>query len=505
MISNIKNYLESEKSIKTKPGRTLSGVAPAAVMTKPGTCKHIKKGIGPCTMCPGGLNSVFGSTPQSYTGNEPASMRGKRNKYDPYLQIFNRLEQYILLGHNVEKIELIVMGGSFLDFNKKYREEFITYCFKALNDFGKIFFKKKFDFKKFKKFFELPCDDIGNIERIEKLQKKILKLKGKSPLEREQKRNEKNRIRAVALCVESRPDITINDGKELLRLGVTRVEIGIQSLYDSVLDKINRGHKVSDSINCLKMLRELGFKVSVHYMIGLPGSTKKMDLYGFKKLFSDENFKPDMLKIYPCIVMKGTKLEEEYLNGKYKPMSNLEAAELIAEMKRIIPEYCRVQRIQRDITKGITAGVDKSNLRQDVKKIMKERNWECRCIRCREIGRTSKIGKEKLEVSEYNASNNKEFFIQITKGGLIGFCRLRFVNDYGIVRELHVYGESAELGKIGKVQHRGYGKLLMKKAEEICKKNKKRKLLVISGVGAKMYYKKLGYKKYGYYMSKTFS
>ena len=177
MISNIKNYLENEKSIKTKPGRTLSGVAPAAVMTKPGTCKH-----GKCIICPGGLNSVFGNTPQSYTGNEPASMRGKRNKYDPYLQIFNRLEQYILLGHNVEKIELIVMGGSFLDFDKKYREEFITYCFKALNDFGKIFFKKKFDFKKFKKFFELPCDDIGNIERIEKLQKKILKLKGKSPI-----------------------------------------------------------------------------------------------------------------------------------------------------------------------------------------------------------------------------------------------------------------------------------------------------------------------------------
>ena len=495
----------------TKPVRTLSGVAPIAVMTKPLPCPHAKKG-GPCSYCPGGPSSVFGDIPQSYTGKEPATMRGLRAGFDSYLQVFNRLEHYIVLGQVPEKVELIIMGGTFPSFEKEYQEEFVKYCFKALNDFSEIFYKKKFDYKKFNEFFELPCD-VFNKERTKRIQDKLRKIKETCALEKEQERNETSKIRCVGLTIETRPDYgKLKEGNEMLRLGCTRVELGIQSVYDDVLDRIKRGHSVNDSIESIKILKDLGFKLNFHYMVGLPGiGTRELD--GLKELFLNEDFKPDMLKLYPCMVMKGTELYKEWKKGKYKPLTTEKAAEVIVEFKRYVPEYCRIMRVQRDIPSYATeAGPGRTNLRQYVNKILEDKKIKCRCIRCREIGRNIKKGKVKLKVFEYKASKGKEFFISLEDdNSLYGFCRLRFPSEFlrkeitkdsALIRELHVYGELTELGEKGKVQHKGYGKLLLKKAEEISRKNKKNKIVVISGVGVREYYKKFGYKREDVYMVK---
>ncbi len=508
--SSQKEFPLLKKKLLTKPQRTLSGVAPVAIMTKPFPCPH-----GKCIMCPGGVKSAFGEVPQSYTGTEPATMRAIRNNYDPYLQVFNRLEQYILLGHNCEKVELIIMGGTFPSFPQKYQEEFILYAFKAMNDFSKLFYRKgKLDYLKFKRFFELPEAEEDK-ERTQRTKQKLLKLKRKSTLKKEQTNNETSPIRCVALCIETRPDYgTLKEGNEMLRLGCTRVELGIQSVYEGVLTKINRGHTTQQAKESLRVLRDLGFKVAAHYMPGLPGTTKKQDLVGMKQLFNNSDYRPDMLKLYPCMVTKGTKLYEEYRKGRFKPLTTEEAAELIAKFKESVPEYCRIMRVQRDIpSTQIEAGVDRTNLRQI---IQQKYAPQCRCIRCREP-KNEKINwnKVKIKVMEYAASEGKEFFISAEETGkdlLIGFIRMRFPAQFlrseitsksALIRELHVYGTATGIGDEGNVQHRGWGKKLLQKAEEIAQKAGKNKMVIISGVGAREYYRKLGYKKEGEYMVKN--
>ncbi|MFA5176042.1 MAG: tRNA uridine(34) 5-carboxymethylaminomethyl modification radical SAM/GNAT enzyme Elp3 [Candidatus Nanoarchaeia archaeon] len=514
--SNIEilNYLtEKPKDIITKPTRTISGVAPIAVMTKPFECPHVKSGVGPCIMCPGGPKSFFGDIPQSYTGKEPATMRAVRNKFDPYLQVFNRLEQYVLLNQNFDKVEIIVMGGTFPSYPEKYQKEFVYYIFKALNDFSKMFFvKDKFDFVKFKKFFELP-GNVHDIKRAKKVQVKVLKLKGKSTLEKEQLKNEIAKVRCVGLTIETRPDFaTLKQGNSMLALGCTRVELGLQSIYNDVLDKINRGHKVEDTIFAIKTLKDIGFKINLHVMLGLPGSDKKRDIKMLKELFSNDDFKPDMLKIYPCMVLKGTKLYNLWKSSKFKAITTEQAAEEISELKKIIPEYCRIMRIQRDIPIYVTeSGVGVSNLREYVHDLCNEKGIKCKCIRCREI-RNQEIKNPELKVFEYSASKGKEFFISLNEEDkLIGFCRLRLPSDFlrkeitkdsALIRELHVYGKSIQIGKSGKVQHHGFGKQLLQKAEEIALENNKSKMVIISGIGVREYYKKQGYKKEGPYMIK---
>jgi elongator complex protein 3 len=399
------------------------------------------------------------------------------------------------------------MGGTFLNFNKKYKEDFVMYCFKALNDFSKEFFSNGLNFEKFKKFFELP-GKMDDEEREKKIVEKILKLKGKGNLTDEQERNEKSKVKLVGLTVETRSDMgKLNEGNEMLGYGVTRVEIGVQSVYDEVLEEVNRGHTSKDTIESFRILKDLGFKINAHYMLGLG-----KDLEGVDELFG-ENYRPDMLKIYPCMVFRGTELYKKWKKGKYKAITTEKASEMIAEIKKKIPEYCRVMRVQRDIGSDfVEAGVDRTNLRQYVEKVMKEKGIKCRCIRCREIG-NKEIGKVKLKVKEYKASEGREFFISLESGDhIVGFCRLRFPFEKlrkeislesGLVRELHVYGESESINKKGKVQHRGFGKKLLKKAEEICIKNGKNKVVVISGVGVRGYYKKNGYKKEGVYMVKV--
>ncbi|MCX8147482.1 MAG: tRNA uridine(34) 5-carboxymethylaminomethyl modification radical SAM/GNAT enzyme Elp3, partial [Candidatus Woesearchaeota archaeon] len=377
------------KVLKTKPTRSLSGVAVIAVMTKPIKCPH-----GRCAMCPGGPGSDFGNVPQSYTGKEPATMRAIRAGFDPYIQVFNRLEQYVVTGHLANKIELIIMGGTFPSFPVKYQEEFVAYCFKAMNDFSRLFYNKngEIDIIRFKEFFELP-GKVGSGERTEHIQQKLraMKDKPKRPvLFKEQKKNETANVRCVGLTIETRPDYAkLKHANEMLKLGCTRVELGVQSVYDELLQNIERGHTVEDSIKATAILKDLGFKINYHYMIGLPGSNTTKDLVGLSRLFVDPNFRPDMLKLYPCMVLKGTKLYEMWKSGKFRPISTWEAADTIIEFKKRVPEYARIMRVQRDIpTYATEAGVDRTNLRQYIQELMKKKNIKCRCIRCREVGRT---------------------------------------------------------------------------------------------------------------------
>ncbi|MBW3015297.1 tRNA uridine(34) 5-carboxymethylaminomethyl modification radical SAM/GNAT enzyme Elp3 [Candidatus Woesearchaeota archaeon] len=504
------------KHLQTKPTRSISGVTPIAVMSKPQRCPH-----GACIMCP---SMTKKGVPQSYTGKEPATMRGARNKFDPYLQIFNRLEQYMVTSHVPEKVELIIMGGTFPAFPIRYQDNFVMYCFKAMNDFSRLFFRKnKFNLKKFKQFFELP-GEVGDPKRTKNIQNKLrkLKTKNKTSLKKEQRKNETSKIRCIGMTIETRPDYAkLEHCDQMLKLGCTRVELGVQSVYDSVLTASNRGHDVHDTIAAFKTLKDLCFKINAHYMLGLPGSTPRMDLEGFKKLFKNPAFRPDMLKLYPCMVVRDSKLYKIWKKGKFKPLNTQKAASLIAKMKKHVPEYARIMRVQRDIpTYATEAGVDRTNLRQYVEQEAKKINIKCRCIRCREAGhvykKTKKLPKNiRIKVKEYNASAGKEFFISAedTKQDiLLGFCRLRFpseslreeiTKDSALIRELHVYGTATAIGKKGSVQHKGYGKKLMAKAEQIAKRYKKKKMLVISGIGVREYYIKLGYHHDGPYVSKA--
>lgn len=525
---NPEEYSEIKKHLITKPTRTGSGVTVVAVMTKPMRCPH-----GKCTYCPGGPGSVFGDVPQSYTGHEPATMRGIRAAYDAYIQVFNRLEQYVVLGQNPEKVELILMGGTFPSYPDEYQDEVIRDIFKAMNDFSRLFYDLNtesqelvFDFEKFKEFFELP-GKIGDETRAKKIQEKIMEQKNidyeKKSIPELQEENENAVIRCVGLTIETRPSHAKREhGLKMLEQGCTRVELGVQTTFDDVLTKVHRDHSVQDSIDAIRDLRNLGFKLNFHIMLGLPLMTPKRDLESLRRIFSDSDFQPDMIKIYPCMVMEGTPLYYDYKKGDYTPYSTEQAAELIAEATPLIPEYVRVMRVQRDIpTHKTEAGVDKTNLRQYVDVKLAEKNIVEKDIRSREIGK-QEITDYETQVIEYDAAKGKEFFIQIIETnnkGLIGFARLRFpseqlhpeiTEDSAMIRELHVYGTSLSIGKKNTAgstatgQHKGFGQQLMEKAEEICREHGKKKLLVISGVGVRQYYKrKLGYKQAGPYVAKV--
>ena len=493
-------YLE----LSTKPVRTLSGVAPLALMTKPIDCSH-----GRCTFCPGGLGSVFGDVPQSYTGNEPSTMRAIRSNYDPYLIVFNRLEQYILLNQIPEKVEVIIQGGTFPSFPEEYQEEFMKYTYKALNDFSKLFFNKdKFNFEKFKKFFELPGKKEDK-ERTNRIQNRLLNLKGECSLKEEIKKNETSKIRAIAVCIETKPDWCFEEHiNKMLEMGTTRIELGVQTIYDNVLKHVNRGHNLKDTLKSIQLLKDSFIKIVYHIMPGLPLTTKEMDINCFEEYFKDQNFRPDGLKIYPCMVMPGTVLYHNYINGMFKPLSTKEASEIIKEGKKFIEPYCRVYRVQRDIpTKYIEAGVDKTNLRQLI-------NSTCKCIRCREP-QNKKIDFNKITLKriDYDSSGGKEVFLSLeSENNLLAFLRLRkpfrpfrkeITKDSVGIRELHTYGQASGIKGDGKIQHKGFGKSLMKEAEKIAREEfEAKKILVISGIGVKEYYKKLGYRKDGIYMSK---
>ena len=479
--------------LRRKPVRTISGVAVIAVMTSPAPCPH-----GVCLPCPGGPNSSFKS-PQSYMGREPAAMRAIQHEFDPYSQVQSRLSQLKEIGHDIEKVELVVMGGTFSARSLDYQEWFSKRCLEAMNDFTGTEWR----------------------DRAWKIGKSFPYI----PLEEVQKANETADIRNVGITFETRPDWAKEEHvDEFLRLGGTKVELGVQSVYDFVLSRMQRGHGVAEIVRANQVLRDSAFKVGFHMMPHLPGADSELDLRGFKKLFEDPRFRPDYLKIYPTLVTEGTPLYRMWEAGEYQALSDEEAAELVAEIKAVLPKWVRLQRIQRDIpAHQIFAGVRKSNLRQLAEEKLREKGGKCRCIRCREVGHNSLKGKRinekdiELTTETYEACKGKEHFIafeDLSADVLIGFTRLRFpaaphreeLQDSALIRELHVYGSMVPVGKGAKQkewQHRGYGKELIERAEEIASESGYGKLAIISGIGAREYYRKLGYTLEGGYMSKT--
>jgi len=523
--------------IQTKPVRTKSGVVPIALMTRPERCPH-----GVCTYCPGGPGSIFGDVPQSYTGKEPSTMRSIRGNYDPYIIVSNRIEQFVVLGHEFDKCDVIIQGGTFCALDCEYQEEFVTLIFKAMNDFSTLFFDgDTFDLDYFKFFFE-SFMKIGTAERIGIIHGRLLRLKnidctaytkeelkeiveGKREakevllsLEHEQKRNESSKVKCIGLTIETKPDWAfLKHGNEMLRLGVTRIELGVQTVYDDVLQKTHRGHSLQDTITSIRTLKDLGFKLNFHMMLGLPGVSKEEDLQSLKEIFDNSNYRPDMLKMYPCMVMPGTALFMQYKKGEYTPLTTQEAADIIIESFKFIPEYCRIMRINRDIpTFRTEAGIDRTNLRQFVDALAQERGVRPRDIRTREITNyVGEVGEPEIKVQEYESSEGTDFFISAEFADhIMGFARLRFPSESlreeitaesAIIRELHVYGQSVRVGKTGsveKTQHKGIGKKLMSRAEQIAGDHQKKKMLVISGVGVRAYYYKLGYVRDGPYVSK---
>ncbi len=483
-------YERLREVLKLKPVRTISGVSVVSVMTSPAKCPH-----GRCLMCPGGVN-----TPQSYVGLEPAAQRGRQHNYNPYDQVIFRLIELSEIGHSVDKVEVIVMGGTFPARDRSYRDYFIANVFKALNDFPEYKGEVK--------------DANAEVIEFEKI------------------RNESAKARCVGLTIETRPDYAMEYHiMEMLRYGATKVELGVQSIFEDALRTIKRGHGLKEIVRATELLKDSGFKVGYHIMPGLPDSnfqkSVERDVEVFKRLFEDERFKPDYLKIYPVLVVEGTELYELYKRGIYKPYTTEEAVEVIVRAKKYIPEYVRIQRVQRDIPVKAAIGLDRGNLRQLVKEKLKELGYSCRCIRCREIGhrileleREGKkvnideiLSEAELKIRSYRASGGKEFFISYeveSIDALVGFIRLRFPNkpfidclkDCALVRELHVYGTALPIGSTGKsAQHRGFGEKLLSTAEEIARDEFDR-IAVISGVGVRPYYRKLGYHKEFEYMVK---
>ncbi|NOZ80247.1 MAG: tRNA uridine(34) 5-carboxymethylaminomethyl modification radical SAM/GNAT enzyme Elp3 [DPANN group archaeon] len=498
--------------LKTKPVRTQSGVAPVALMTRPINCKH-----GRCTYCPGGIGSFFGDMPQSYTGNEPSTMRAIRNDYEAYLIAMNRLEQYALLGHELTKVEAIVMGGTFTSFDRRYQRHYITDMFQAFNDFGDRFMDKgRVDLDKLKEAFLLP-GDLHDKGRAKKVKKNLHALKRKTTLEKEQQRNESATVRCVALCLETRPDYAKpRHIDQMLRLGCTRVEMGVQSVHDEVLRAVHRSHTVKESIDATRYLKDSLLKVGYHMMLGLPGMDYDQDLEQLRQVITDSRFKPDALKIYPTMVMPGTVLHTQYRRGEYTPMRTKEAASLIAKFMKDIPSWLRIMRVQRDIPTKVTIdGVDRTNLRQYVEQEMQRQGIRSRDIRAREPKHPQDPKDWMLVRQEYEASKGTEIFLSMDNrrhDELLGFLRLRipsrpmrkeFDDRTAGIRELHVYGGATALGKKGEVQHRGIGRRLLEEAERIAKEEfKKDMMLIISGVGAREYYRKFGYRRTGPYMRK---
>ena len=460
---------ELKERLKRKKMRTASGVVPVAVMTSPYPCPH-----GKCIMCPGGPASDFES-PQSYVGREPAASRAAQHGFEPYEQVKARLCQVEEIGHDFDKVELILMGGTLTARPEDYQRWFVRRCLAAMNDFGEA--------------------------------------RGRA-------------IRNTGITFETRPDYA-REGEidRMLEMGATKVELGVQQVTNTVLDNIRRGHSVEDSIEANRRARDSGLKVGFHVMPGLPGATPEDDRAMFERIFHDSNFKPDYLKIYPTLVVRGTQLYDLWKRGDYEPICEDDAIEIISYAKRIIPKWVRIQRIQRDIpAQFIEAGVKKSNLRQLVNERLREDGHKCRCIRCREAGLSRLAGHVaderdvKFLSERYEACKGTEYFLSyedVENDILIALLRLRFpyephrleLKHSALVRDLHVYGDLVGLGerKEQSWQHRGYGARLLSKAEEIAIDKGYGKIAVMSGIGVRDYYARLGYLREGPFMVKALS
>jgi len=458
-------------AVRRKPSRTLSGVAIVAVMTAPARCPH-----GRCTYCPGGLDQ---GSPQSYTGEEPSALRGAQFHWDARAIARQRIATLEEIGHPTSKVEVIVMGGTFPARPRAYQEEVLRGIYDGLN---------------------------GTTS---------------TSLAEAQTQNETALHRVVGLTVETRPDWC--DGRVLpflLDAGVTRVEVGVECLHDDVLDAVGRAHSTADVTRATREARDRGLKVCYHLMLGLPGMDTNSDFADFERLWDDPAFRPDLLKIYPTLVLPGTALYDDWHAGRYAPYDTPVAAELLARMKRRLPPWVRIQRIQRDIpARLIAAGVRSSNLREKALDLLRKEGTHCRCLRCREAGRRATPPPDAFVATEleYEAAGGRERFLAWEDPGtdtIVGFLRLRFPStetpgglDAPVIRELKVVGSEVPVGQEGsrpsEYQHRGFGRALLAAAEEAVRSEGYGRVYVTSAVGTREYYRRSGYERVGPHMAKS--
>ena len=426
-----------------KPIRSKSGITPLTVVLPPRKCDH-----GTCIYCPGGDH-----VPQSYTDKSPAVMRAMSLNYEISRQVTARLNVLKKMGHPTEKLEIIIIGGTFLQYPEKFKYDYVKGIFDTCNG------RKSKNLEEAKKF------------------------------------NETAKQRIVALCIENRPDnCTPKDIHEMLTYGTTRVEIGVQIPDDKIYKKTNRGHLTKDVVEATERLKDAGFKLGYHIMPGLPYSNKRKDIQKFKLIFNSSKFKPDQLKLYPCQIVDSSPLSRMYKKINYKPYTNEQIEKVLTKMLKLVPRYCRVMRIMRQIPKE-KMKLDKAStsMRSDLNNLKNLKE-----IRSREIGQQK--GEvdlnTKLKITKYKASKGEEYFLETVNKDdvLFGLLRLRLSKTGAMVREIHVYGQALNLGQEAqKSQHRGMGKQLLREAEKIAKKKGFKKLKVISGVGVREYYKNLGY------------
>lgn len=459
--------------------RSLSGVSIVTVLTKPWPCP------GQCVYCP-----TEARMPKSYLANEPAAARAAAADFDPFKQVSTRLEALTVNGHVSDKIELIVKGGTWSSYPWAYSQWFIRRCFDAANSFG------------------------------EKRRRSSRTLAGALT------RNEDAKYRIIGLTPETRPDrVTPTEVVRLRAIGATRVELGVQSTDDAILAKSKRGHNLASVKRATRLLKQAGFKVDFHLMPQLPGATPASDLDSIRTVFADPDLRPDMIKIYPCTVIATAELHDWWQRGDYVPYSDAELLETLITAKQLVPRYCRISRLIRDIpSTSILAGNASTNLRETIQREMRRRGLECHCLRCREIGHAVKhdaalaVAKPQLFDDEYEASGGTEHFLSFedaTRHAVFGFCRLRLpgaadvapfpeLRGAAIIRELHTYGRQLALGThdAGATQHRGLGRRLVAEAERLAKRAGFTHAAVISGVGVRAYYRLLGYKRRGTYMLK---
>jgi elongator complex protein 3 len=498
---------EVREVVRRKPVRTASGVSPVAIMTSPRACPH-----GKCLYCPGGPASEFDSA-QSYTGQEPAAARGVQTDYDPYAQVRLRLDQLRHIGHPVEKAELILMGGTMTARSHDYQSWFVRRALAAMNDY----------------------ETGGEIPEASAAAAAAVAAEAPQPryLEDVKSRNESADVRCVGITFETKPDWCDPEQIDrMLRLGATKVEVGVQTTVDEVNRAMHRGHGTQDSVDASRRLRDAGLKVGYHMMPGQPGLGYEESLADIEEIFANPRWRPDYLKIYPTLVVRGTRTYDMWRRGEFDPLSSAEAAELVAEAYEHLPPWVRLQRVQRDIPAPlIDAGVQKSNLRQLADEAADRMGTAPGDVRAREAGLAeADPDPEKVEAvtRTYEASGGTEQFLSFEDPDadlLVGFCRLRFPSyshaapddpesegrskpvrrelaDAAVVRELHVYGSEAGLGDEGEWQHRGFGRRLMRRAEERAREAGFSKLAVTAGVGVRPYYReKLGYRQDGPYVS----
>ena len=504
--------------IRLRPVRTLSGVTPVTVLTKPYPCP------GKCIFCPNDVRM-----PKSYLSDEPGAQRAEDNRFDPYLQAWNRLRAYQSMGHPIAKVELIVLGGTWSFHPEAYQIWFVKRCFDALNDFGKGVDRRAEAGVAPVRFRELPSrlqgrepgatynQLVGGLLR-EAHGSALLhpsESANWAELEAAHLVNETAACRSVGLVVETRPDhISPEEVRRIRRLGGTKVQIGLQSLSDRVLEANRRGCDVAASRRALRLLRGAGFKLHVHWMPNLLGSSAAEDAEDFARLFDDPDFRPDELKLYPCSLIESAELMGNYERGEWRPYGHDELVDLLAGCLERTPSYCRLTRVIRDFSShDIVAGNQVTNLREVAEGRLRGRGGVCRDIRAREI-RGSEFSAETLRLNDqvYRTSIGEEHFLEFStpEDRLVAFLRLSLpvsplldseLRTSALIREVHVYGGSLGLGRRaeGRAQHRGLGRRLIDRAAELARDAGFEDLAVISAVGTRVYYRRLGFTDGDYY------